>query len=495
MRVELEREMLEATLGDEKDRILSPRDLLGMIRQRLWVVALSAIVLTGVTLGYSLMQTPLYEASSRVLLVVQKDTPGQPEQVEEAPSSLQSDAQTIELYAETMAQALPNLSLAEQVVEQQDLEMSPSDLLSNLRVESLPETSLIEIGFTGSDPEVAREVANAVADAASQETLPVDQLGLNSVTAMVWERAETPASPVEPQPARNALIGLAVGIILGVGLALLLEYLDDRLRSPDEAEHLSGLPAVGVIPDHVAPKDKQRKAWFSLFRAHKESDEVPRFNGAGELLITTADPTATATEAYRALRTVLLRAFTDASSKVVVLTGAGGDGCQTATCANLGVVLSQVDGKTIILDCDFRNPTMGRLFGFHDVPGVADVLAADHGLPEVWKEPLPNLKIVPAGSMPYDPADLLGSERFSQFLTDLRNTFDYVLIDAPDVGVIPDAVVLSAQSDGVLLAVQTHETPKDTLRRAVYSLRAFGTNIFGLVVSSAKVSGEYSRKA
>lgn len=494
MRAELEREMLGRMVPDqEEDRVLSPRDLLGVIRQRLWMIALSAIVLTVVTLGYSLMQTPLYEASSTVLLVVEKETPGQPEQVEEAPSSLQSDAQTIDLYADTMAQALPNMRLAETVVREQNLSISPDEVLSNLRVESLPETNLVEIGYTDSDPGTAREVANAAANAATQETIPVDRLGMNSVTTVTWERAQTPVSPVQPQPIRNALIGLLLGIVLGVGLAFLLEYLDDGLRSPDEAERLSGLPAVGIIPEHEARKGEGRKARRGWLGAGEGADAEPWSDGARELLITAADPASPATEAYRALRTTLLHAFADTSSRVLVLTGAG-DGSQTVACANLGVVLSQVDKRTVILDCDLRNPNMGRLFGFDDEPGLVDLLMADSELPEVWKEPIPGLTIVPAGSMPYDPTDLLGSERFSKFLVGLRKTFDYVLVDAPSMGVVPDAALLSARSDGVLLTVQTHETPKQNVRRAVQGLRAFGANVLGLVVNGAKGPGGYSNE-
>jgi capsular exopolysaccharide synthesis family protein len=490
--------------GGEQD-VLSLKDLLRVISRRSWVVVLTAIVLMAIALGYSLMQTPQYETSARVLLVVQKvignaaDAPDQPEQVEQAPDSLQGDAQTIELYAVTMAQALPNTQVAEKVVRRLDLEMSPSDLLDRLTVESVPETSLIEITVTDSDPENAREIANAVAEAASEETVPVDQLAKNTVTAVTWEDAQTPESPITPQPFRNALIGLVMGIILGVGLAFLLEYLDDGVRSPDEAERVSGLPAVGVIPDYEVLNGRGRKAWQGWFRTGDGPDARSGANVPEYPLVTTANPSAPAAEAYRTLRTMLLHAFVDRAPKTIVFTGIGGNEHQTATCANLGVVLSQVNKKVLILDCDFRNPTTGRLFGFHDADGVADALEARCSLPEVWKEVLPRLKVVPAGSIPHDPAELLGSERFSRFLADLRKEFDYVLIDTPAIGVAPDAAVLSSQSDGVLLILQTHTTLKEAVQPAVYSLKAFGANVLGMVVDNTKgldgylKNGRYTR--
>lgn len=485
------------TNEDGEQDVLSLKDLISVVRRRSWVIALAAIVVTAVALGYSLMQTPQYEASSRVLLVVQKvigdaeTAPDSPEQVEQAPDSLQGDAQTIELYAQTMAQALPNTRIAENVVRELNLAMSPSDLLDGLSVESIPETSLVEIVYTDSDPERARDVANAVAEAATEETVPVDQLAKNSLTTVTWEEAQTPASPVAPQPMRNALIGLVAGIMLGVGLAFLLEYLDDGVRSPGEAERVSGLPAVGVIPEYEVLNGRVSKTWQGWFKTGDRSD-----TGSGDAeypLVTTADPTAPAAEAYRTLRTVLLHAFADRSSRIIVLTGIGGNGHQTATCANLGVVLSQVNKRVLILDCDFRNPTTGRLFGFHGADGVADVLESRCSLPEVWREPLPGLKVVPAGSIPHDPTELLGSERFSRFLAGLRKEFDYVLIDTPPIGAAPDAAVLSSQSDGVLLILQTHKTLKEAVQPAVYSLKAFGANVLGLVVDNTRGLDGYSR--
>jgi succinoglycan biosynthesis transport protein ExoP len=484
-------------LEDGEQDVLSLKDLIRVIRRRAWVVALAALVLTALALGYSLMQPPQYETSARVLLVVQKvigqaeDAPERPDQVEQAPDSLQGDAQTIELYAATMAQALPNTRVAEKVVQQLDLEASPSDLLEHMTVESVPETSLVEITVTDSDPETARSVANAVAEAATEESVPVDQMEKNNVTAVTWEEAQTPETPVTPQPLRNALIGLVMGTILGVGLAFLLEYLDDGLRSPDEAERVSGLPAMGVIPDYEIPYVRERRAWQGWFRTGDRHDEGPGA-AADNPLVTTADPGAPAAEAYRALRTMLLHAFVDRAPKTIVFTGIGGNGHQTATCANLGVVLSQVDKKVLILDCDFRNPTTGRLFGLHNADGLADVLEGRCDLREVWSEPLPGLRVVAAGSVPHDPTELLGSERFSRFLDGLRGKFDYVLIDTPPIGVAPDAAILSSRSDGVLLVLQTHTTLKESVQPAVYSLKAFGANVLGMVIDNTRGLDGYS---
>lgn len=203
-------------------------------------------------------------------------------------------------------------------------------------------------------------------------------------------------------------------------------------------------------------------------------------------LVTTLDPTGAAAEAYRSLRTNLLYSFVDYPPKVIVLTSISPQEGKSTTCTNLGVVLAQAGKRTLIVDCDFRKPILHKIFEIRNVFGLVDVLAGEHGLRDVWHEPLPELKVICVGSIPPNPAEVLSSKRFSEFLASVREEFDYVLIDAPPIGLVSDPAILGTQGDGVLLVVDAQNTRKGALRQGVRSLEAVGANVLGTVMNNVR---------
>lgn len=203
-------------------------------------------------------------------------------------------------------------------------------------------------------------------------------------------------------------------------------------------------------------------------------------------LITILDPENVASEAYRGLRTNLLYALVDNPPKVIVFTSHGPREGKSTTCANLGVVLAQADKRILIVDCDLRKPVMHKVFGLRNIRGIVDVLIGQRSLPEVWQEPLPGLKVVPVGPMPPNPAELLGSRRFAEFLAGARSEFDYVLIDASPVGLVSDPAILATQGDGVLLVLDAQKTRKGALRESMRALEAVDANVLGTVMNNLK---------
>lgn len=203
-------------------------------------------------------------------------------------------------------------------------------------------------------------------------------------------------------------------------------------------------------------------------------------------LVTILEPGGVAAEAYRSLRTNLLYALVDAPPKIVVFTSPGPGEGKSTTCANLGVVLAQAGKKTLLLDCDFRKPVMHKFFGERNLRGIVDVLVGERSLQRVWHEPLTMLKMVSVGSVPPNPTELLGSRRFSDLLNTARQDFDYVLVDAPPVGLVSDPAILATQGDGVMLVLDAQSTRKGALREGVRSLEAVGANILGTVMNNVR---------
>ncbi len=221
--------------GDE-DYLLSGKAVLRVLWRRWWVVVLVAAVIVGMAVGYSLRQTPQYQATSTVLVGQKSELLPSPENA----LGLQQVATTVSLAADSRP-------VAEGVVEKLGLRMAPETLLANLGVEVVEGTQFVTLTYTDSDPERARRVANAVGDDLS-ERISEAGTSASAISATVWERAVTPAGPVSPNPLRAGLLGLIIGAVLGVGLVFLLEYLNDSWQSPEEVEQILGVPNFGAIP-------------------------------------------------------------------------------------------------------------------------------------------------------------------------------------------------------------------------------------------------------
>lgn len=220
-----------------------------------------------------------------------------------------------------------------------------------------------------------------------------------------------------------------------------------------------------------------------LRRAQRKEDKSLDLS---ERLITTIAPTSAAAEAYRALRTNLFYAIVDHPPKVIVLTSPGPREGKSTTCVNLSVVLAQASKNTLLLDCDFRKPVVHKIFGLRNVYGLVDAVVGEHTLQEVWQEPLPGLKVVTAGPIPPNPAEILSSRRFADLLQRVRAEFDYVLVDAPPVELVSDSAILATLGDGALLVLDAQNTRKGAFRRSIRSLETVGANILGTVMNNVE---------
>lgn len=235
--------------ASQDEYVLSLGDLFRVIWKRLWVIALIAVLSTGAAVGYSLGQTPIYEASIKILV-------GQ-EQSGDAPTSqLGSDVQGLQQLTLTVSEAVGTRPVAEGVIEELNLKLTPEEFLENLSVEQVSNTQFIQVSYRDPNPERAQQVANTIGEVFAEQVSEVSP-SANAITATLWERAIPPDSPASPDILLNTLLALILGLMLGTGLAFLLEYLDDSWRSPEEVEQVSGVPTFGIIPGFKVPKGKK----------------------------------------------------------------------------------------------------------------------------------------------------------------------------------------------------------------------------------------------
>jgi capsular polysaccharide biosynthesis protein len=243
-----------AALGGGKEHqgehILSLKDFVRTIRRRLWVIVIVAGMLAALAGGLSLLQTPTYQATAKMLV-------GQ-ERGSYQTYNLNNEVAGIQQITKTVVEAIKTRPVAEEVVQRLGSSVSVGTLLENLEVKQIGDTEFVEVSYQDADPERAQLVANTVGDVFAEQ-LAETNLSANTVTASIWEAAVVPASPVSPVPVRNMLLALALGLMLGVGLAFLLEHMDDKSRSPEEVEQVSGVPNLGVIPTFEKSKKTERE--------------------------------------------------------------------------------------------------------------------------------------------------------------------------------------------------------------------------------------------
>lgn len=238
----------------EGEYVLSLGDLFDVVRRRAWVIALMALVLAALAVGYSLfVQTPRYEATTK--MVIRQDEGA-------AQSGLGSDVQGLQDVAASMVEGVESPSVADGVIQRLDLSLTTANFLSNLEAEAVPSTWYIVISYSDPDPQQAQRIANATSEEFSGRIAQLSETSSTSLSATVWDEALLPKEPASPEPLRNGALALTLGVILGVGMAFLLERLDDSWRSPEEVEQVSGVPTFGVVPEFrlLKVKDTVSKA-------------------------------------------------------------------------------------------------------------------------------------------------------------------------------------------------------------------------------------------
>jgi capsular exopolysaccharide synthesis family protein len=289
--------------------------------------------------------------------------------------------------------------------------------------------------------------------------------------ARIIDIATIPDDPVEPKVRQNTILGFLLGLLIGIGGAFLLEYLDTSLKSSKEIEELTGLSVLATIP---LIKDKVRP-----------------------LIPTIEEPHSQIAEAYRILRTNVAFAATAKPIKTLLITSTLPQEGKTTTCINLGITVAQQGHKSIIIDCDFRRPMLHRYFGKYvrdNKHGLSDVLVGRLKLEDALvKSTTENLYFATSGTIPSNPAELLGSEKMMATLDVLKEKFEYVIIDAPPALGVADARVLGKICDAIMVVVMARKTNRDAVAEVKDELERSGEKIIGFVLNGVDFTRHYYR--
>jgi succinoglycan biosynthesis transport protein ExoP len=500
-------------------RELELRDYLSVLRRRKGVIGLTVLVVVGVALAFSYLQTPVYEATAEVLV-----RPRTSEQILAPNADRSQAAADAQRSIDTEIKVLQSRTVKDAVREK--LHRAPSisasaagqtDVISvTARSTNRAQTARDANTYARTYLEVRRnqavddflsagnEVQAKIVDLQHQiDALPVslrpdpnidaqrssleqqqayyrqqlDQLQVaaqisQSGGGQVVSSASTPSSPVEPNTIRNVVIALALGLLLGVGLAFLRDYVDDSIRTKEDLERASGgLPVLGLIPA-VATWKNQKSAY----------------------LVTVTKPTSPAAEAYRTLRTSVQFLGLDRPLRTLVVTSPTKAEGKTTTLANLAVTFAQAGQRVILVDCDLRRPRVHEFFGLTNEVGFTSVLLGTDPLADALQsvEGYPSLGVLASGPPPPDPSELLSSHRTREVIEALQSRSDLVLIDSPPVLPVTDPLVLSGFVDATLLVVSTDQTNKRALHRSVELLSQIDAPLMGTVLNEVGPERAYA---
>jgi succinoglycan biosynthesis transport protein ExoP len=309
--------------------------------------------------------------------------------------------------------------------------------------------------------------------------------GLKSSNLRVVDPAMIPSYPSRPAKARNIALAFLVGLVGGIGLALLREYLDNTVKTPDDIETLTRLPSLAVVPAFGDSANRKRR--LGIFGSPSTNGHEKRIELVAQHL-----PKSQMSEAFRALRTALLLSQPDHPPQVILVTSALPREGKTTAAANLAVTLAQLGDKTVLVDADLRKPGVGRLLnlGSGKYAGLSSYLAgvSTLDLVTVQHPVIPNLAAIPTGPLPPNPADLLSSHKLADAIAELRTKYKFVVIDSPPIMAATDAVILSVQADGVLLVVRSGETPKEAFTRTRDLLISVKSRLLGVVLNAVDAS-------
>lgn len=492
------------------------REFLHLFWSWAWLIALAGLVAGATAYFVSIRTTPVYEASTRLLV--------------SAPSTISGMDPTALVTSQTMtatySQMLVDRPVLQGVIDQLGLTMTPETLKQSISVAVVTNTQLLEITVQDTSPARAADVANAIATvfadrirelqsqryAASRGGLEkqvkdmeeqiaetnkliavttnpatLEQLQArltqyrtiysNLVTAyeqvrlaedqtstnvIVSEPAMVPNIPVKPRTNLNTILGVLAGLLLAGSAVFAMDALDDTIKNPDEIRRKFNLPILGMI------------AW------HEAADDAP---------ITLNQPRSPVAEAFRSLRTNLIFAGVDRPLRRILITSPTPQDGKTTISSNLAVALAQQgERKVALIDADMRRPQIHHKFGMLNRSGLSDlfVSSADKFERVVQFNSQSNLGVITSGPLPPNPAELLTSLTMMRIMDKVNATYDVILIDTPPVLTVTDAVALASSVDGVVLVVKPGVTKRGAFEQTLEQLRAVGARLLGVVLNEVK---------
>lgn len=432
-------------------------DYIRILRKNWLIIVVATLLGIGIAAVYSLTRTPTYETQSTVF--VSSQTGGTIQELQQGNVFTQARVTTYTNLVSTPIVMNP-------VIAELGLGVTATELGEQVEASSALNTTLITITVSDPDPIEAADIANALASSLTSAVEAIETPNGSETSPVRLTRVKDalpPLAPSSPNVPLNLALGALVGLAIGVGAAVLRSVLDTRIRAPRDVEQVTDRPMIGAIPFDPRVKDRP--------------------------LIVHADPLSPRAEAFRALRTNLQFLDMDGRSSFVVTSSVPSEGKSTTT-INLAIALADAGKRVALIDTDLRKPKVAEYLGMEGGAGLTDVLinrarVGDVMLP--WGQR--SLYVLPAGKVPPNPSELLGSAQMHTLLEVLERDFDVVLCDAPPLLPVTDAAILAKATSGAIVIVASGQTNRHQLEGAMEALQTVGAKIAGLVMTMVPTRG------
>lgn len=439
------------------------QEFVKLLRTRWLIICVTVVVGLLGALAVNVLTTPLYEASTRLFVSTTSGT-----SATEIYQGNRFSQERVISYTEL----LMGETIARRTIDKLDLGMEPDDLQDRVKATAKLDTVLINVAVLDESPVRARDIADALSDEfvvmVRELETPPDGTKPDA-RVVVEQRASIPDSPVTPQKTRNLLIGLMLGLLVGVGLAVLRDVLDNTVKDKQTIEDIGGVGLVGSIP---LDKDRRKEPAISF---EKDNSAIA--------------------EAFRKLRTNLQFLAVDNPPRAIVITSSVPNEGKSTTAINLALALAEAEHSVVLVDGDLRRPRLDKYLDVVGSVGFSTVLAGGASLDDVvQKTRFSDLSVLTSGAIPPNPSELLGSMAAKKVLEDLRSQFDYVIVDSSPLLAVTDAAVLAANADGVLIMARYGQTKRDHFAHAVGALEDVGAPLLGAVytMTPSRGSSAYS---
>ncbi|MFG2108111.1 polysaccharide biosynthesis tyrosine autokinase [Micromonospora chersina] len=422
-----------------------------------WLLVVLMTAVGGAAAGaYSWVQTPMYQADVQLFVSISDRDAGA--------ADLNQGGTFAQQRVKSYVDIVNSPTVTNEVVQSLQLPYTADELAEAITADSPLNTVLLNISVTDPSPQMARDIANAVASQVSRFIVELETPTggkASPVKATITKSASLPTAPVSPKTSLNLALGVLAGLAAGVGLAVLRHTLDKTIRGRREAALVADAAVVGEIGDD--PKMKVQA-------------------------LIADDPTGLRAEEFRRLRTNIRFFSIDGRIGSLVVTGSVPSEGKSTVAANMAIALAQSGERVVLMDGDLRKPMIATLFGLPGGVGLTSVLIGDVPIEAAmhhWRRELP-LYVVTSGPTPPNPSELLGTRRLADLVAGLVASGMTVIFDSPPLLPVTDAAVLARATDGALVVTRVGSTKTDELETSIEALRNVDARILGVVANRVK---------
>ncbi|MDV3354451.1 polysaccharide biosynthesis tyrosine autokinase [Dietzia sp. IN118] len=435
------------------------RDLLSVLRAR-WIVIVAATLIGGLlALGMSLLTPPSYQAKVQFYVTVAGG---------DSAAAAYQGSLGAQQRVQSYAALVKSTDITQQVVDAAGADLTPTQVAGETTATADAKTVLLNVAVSNSDPQRALQLAQGfgevLPEAINRLETP-DGGGPALAKLTVVNPPALPTSPIAPKTEQNVAIGLVLGLLAGIGIALLINAFDRRVKSAEQLESIADKPVVGSIPFRKA-EDKE--------------------NGA-EHIVPFREGHSPAAESFRRLRTNLQFLNVDNPPRVFVLTSSVATEGKSETAINLSLALAESGNRVLLIEADLRRPLVVSYMSMPDKVGLTNILSGQAEFADVVQETRHDgVDLLACGPLPPNPSELLASDMARHLIDELRSKYDYVIIDSPPLLPVTDGALLARITDGALLVVRSHRTTADQVAQAVDNLAKADASLLGIVTVANK---------